>query len=114
MRGPDVDRSEAKELRDSFDLFLPGATDRNEHVSSDDYQTEITAWLATEAHDPGGRDSPRSDMPGELPQSSKFASPVHRMLVSSLVRRRAGSFTDVLRGRDVRNSLRKTHDRARV
>lgn len=37
--------SEAEELRDSLVLLLTGARDRHEHVSSADYQTEITVWL---------------------------------------------------------------------
>ena len=37
--------AEAKELRDSLGLLLAGGPDRHEHVSSADYQTEITVWL---------------------------------------------------------------------
>jgi hypothetical protein len=40
--------AEAKELRDSLGLLLAGDPDRHEHVSSADYQTEITVWLEPE------------------------------------------------------------------
>jgi len=40
--------AEAKELRDSLGLLLSGAFDRHEHVSSADYQTEITVWLESD------------------------------------------------------------------
>ncbi len=39
--------AEARELRDSLDLLLgEGGVARHEHVSSADYQTEVTVWLA--------------------------------------------------------------------
>ena len=40
--------SEAEELRESLGLLLTGAPDRHEHVSSADYQSEITVWLGAE------------------------------------------------------------------
>ncbi len=38
-------RSEAKELRSSLDDILGSEAGRHEHVSSADYQTEVTVWL---------------------------------------------------------------------
>lgn len=41
--------SEIAELRDSLALLLEGPPERHEHVSSADYQTEITVWLDSES-----------------------------------------------------------------
>lgn len=39
-------RSEAQELRDDLDTLLSDDSDRHEHVSSADYQTELTVWIS--------------------------------------------------------------------
>lgn len=39
-------RSEAQELRDDLDTLLTDGGDRHEHVSSADYQTELTVWIS--------------------------------------------------------------------
>lgn len=36
---------EARELRDTLEALLAGEPGRHEHVSSSDYQTELTIWL---------------------------------------------------------------------
>jgi hypothetical protein len=40
---------EAKELRDTLDLGLKDSVDTHEHVSSVDYQTELTVWIQRES-----------------------------------------------------------------
>lgn len=37
--------SEAEDLRGSLSVLLGGDRERHEHVSSSDYQREITLWL---------------------------------------------------------------------
>ncbi len=44
---------EAEELRDKLRLLLEDPDNRHEHVSSDDFQTELTIWIAGQIH---GRD----------------------------------------------------------
>lgn len=39
-------RAEAQELRDDLDLLLAHGGNRHEHVSSKDYQTELTVWVS--------------------------------------------------------------------
>ncbi|WP_052666454.1 hypothetical protein [Nitriliruptor alkaliphilus] len=46
-------RREAEELRDKLRLLLEDPENRHEHVSSDDFQTELTVWIAEQIH---GRD----------------------------------------------------------
>lgn len=46
--GLQLTRTEITELRDSLALLLAGPPERYEHVSSADYQTEITVWLEPE------------------------------------------------------------------
>lgn len=41
--------AEAKELRDTLDLLLQDSLDTHEHVSSGDYQTELTVWIQRES-----------------------------------------------------------------
>jgi hypothetical protein len=44
--GLGLTEAEARELRDSIDgLLSDPAMDRHEHVSSTDFQSEITVWL---------------------------------------------------------------------
>jgi hypothetical protein len=43
--GLGLTRAEAKELRDTLDLLLNDSVDTHEHVSSIDYQTELTVWI---------------------------------------------------------------------
>jgi hypothetical protein len=38
-------QAEAQELLDSLKILLRDPSERHEHVSSDDYQTEITVWI---------------------------------------------------------------------
>ena len=38
-------RAEARELRDDLDSLLNADEARHEHVSSADYQTELTVWI---------------------------------------------------------------------
>jgi hypothetical protein len=38
-------KAEAEELRDTLDLLLENSADTHEHVSSVDYQTELTVWI---------------------------------------------------------------------
>jgi hypothetical protein len=38
--------AEARELRDVLDQLLLDASEAHEHVSSADYQTELTVWIA--------------------------------------------------------------------
>lgn len=38
-------RAEAQELQSDLDVLLTGGRDRHEHVSSSDYQTELTVWI---------------------------------------------------------------------
>lgn len=42
-------RAEAQELRDDIDALLAHGGDRHEHVSSADYQTELTVWISDAA-----------------------------------------------------------------
>lgn len=37
--------AEARELRDTIETLLTDPGERHEHVSSADYQTEITLWI---------------------------------------------------------------------
>jgi len=37
--------SEARELRDTLHTLLADPDERHEHVSSSDYQSELTVWL---------------------------------------------------------------------
>lgn len=37
--------SEARELRDTLEILLSDPGDRHEHVSNQDYQTELTLWI---------------------------------------------------------------------
>lgn len=39
-------RAEAQELRDDLDTLLADAGNRHEHVSSADYETELTVWIS--------------------------------------------------------------------
>lgn len=39
-------RAEAQELRDDLDTLLTDGGGRHEHVSSADYQTELTVWIS--------------------------------------------------------------------
>jgi hypothetical protein len=39
---------EARELRDSLDELLASPAGRHEHISSADYQTEVTVWIIEE------------------------------------------------------------------
>lgn len=41
-------RAEAQELRDDLDTLLTEGGDRHEHVSSADYQTELTVWIGAD------------------------------------------------------------------
>jgi hypothetical protein len=41
--------SEASELRDTLDLLLSDTAERHEHVSSADFQTEVTIWIQRES-----------------------------------------------------------------
>jgi hypothetical protein len=43
--GLQLTRSEASELIDSLQAVLGGGVDRHEHVTSADYQKEITVWI---------------------------------------------------------------------
>jgi hypothetical protein len=43
--GLGLTESEANELRDTLDLLLSDPAERHEHVSSADYQTELTIWI---------------------------------------------------------------------
>ena len=44
--GIGLTEAEAHELIGSLEDILAGNPDRHEHISSADYQTEITVWLA--------------------------------------------------------------------
>jgi hypothetical protein len=46
-------RDEAQELRDDLDVLLRDSGGRHEHVSSADYQTDLTVWISD---DPGDFD----------------------------------------------------------
>jgi hypothetical protein len=43
--GLGLTEAEARELRDTLDILLNDPEDRHEHVSSADYQTELTLWI---------------------------------------------------------------------
>jgi hypothetical protein len=45
LLGLALTRAEAQELRDTLDALLMAADGRHEHVSSADYQTEMTIWI---------------------------------------------------------------------
>lgn len=38
-------QAEARELRDALDALLRDSSARHEHVSSSDYQTDLTVWI---------------------------------------------------------------------
>ena len=46
--GLGLSTAEAKELRDTLDVLLKDSADTHEHVSSVDYQTELTVWIQRE------------------------------------------------------------------
>lgn len=43
--GLGLTETEARELRDALDALLGDPGERHEHVSSADYQVELTVWL---------------------------------------------------------------------
>ena len=43
--GLGLTEAEASELRDALDLLLGDSGERHEHVSSADYQVELTVWI---------------------------------------------------------------------
>lgn len=48
--GIGLTKGEALELSNALDLLLQDAAKRHEHVSSADYQTELTVWLQADDH----------------------------------------------------------------
>lgn len=43
--GLGLTEAEATELRDTLELLLTDPAERHEHVSSADYQAELTVWI---------------------------------------------------------------------
>ena len=43
--GIGLTQEEAEELRDKLEILIADAASRHEHVSSADYQTELTVWI---------------------------------------------------------------------
>jgi hypothetical protein len=46
--GLGLTHTEAEELRDVLDILLGADLGRHEHVSSADYQTELTLWITSQ------------------------------------------------------------------
>lgn len=50
--GLGLTQDEARELRDTLEILLENPPGRHEHVSSSDYQTEVTVWIADDSNPP--------------------------------------------------------------